>query len=570
MSDETENVISLRPRGGLQPPPLPPPGPPPLPPGLRHQPLKLPAPPTVSDGRGDDETSVLPSLPAVAEMRPPLPPLPVPSGPLLPEPLVDEDEEEGAFVPPGPEDPDNPRVRDTLAVAVALMTALGVAAAQAMWQRARHRQALADKARGGADTSTRSATTGSGGAKTARGAGGSGSLLRSPGGDSKKDKGKDKGPRAFPRRPGGGGDGNGPPGRGKDSKAPRAGRDGKADRKDRKDRDKPGRTKDGLGTRLRRRLDAADRGLKKLKRAKGGPGKPTPDSKAPGSPGRRLTWKAPKDGADKTLGRKRWARTGQTGSGKRRGWRRGVAWLKRWRAGRAGETPSTTTASETTEATAQETGTPKTPPPPPPPGFGWMRPPPGAGRAWVTVERVDERARPRPEAAALTVGQAALPAGTADAPAANTPPPPPPAPQEGPFVSTPTRTPQYTAGGDVDLSIYDVIDADADMAAEIVDGVADAVAAAEGCEALLARLEELHATVVELQVPGSLAGMVLQLMEQAATVKAHAEAIAEKLPAAAEAIAVAGANAEARHQGLADAVRDAGHARPAERDYHND
>lgn len=517
-----------------------------------------------------------PRLPAVTQMGPPLH-LTVPATPSPAAAPADEDAD--VFTPPGPEDPDNPRVRDTLAVAVALVTALGVAAAQAMWQRARHRQALADKARGGADTSTRSATTGSGGAKTARGAGGSGSLLRSPGGDSKKDKGKNKSARAFPRRPGGGGDGSGPPGRGKDSKAPRAGRDGKTDRKDRKDRDKPGRTKggsgkDGLGTRLRRRLDAADRGLKKLKRAKGGPGKPTPDSKAPGSPGRRLTWKAPKDGADKTLGRKRWARTGQTGSGKRRGWRSGVAWLKRWRAGRAGETPSTATASETTEATAQETGTPKTPPPPP--GFGGMRPPPGAGRAWVTAERVD-RPAPRQDAATALAGAPAagrpeLPAGTADAPAANTPPPPPPAPQEGPFVSTPTptRTTQYTAGGDVDLSIYDVIDADADMAAEIVDGVSDAQATAEGCELLLTRLEELHAKVVELQVPGVLEGMVVALMEQTSVVKAKAEAIAEKLPAAAEAIATAGSNAEVRHRNPADVTRDMGHSRPAERDYHTE
>ncbi|WP_214415640.1 hypothetical protein [Sphaerisporangium fuscum] len=134
-------------------------------------------------------------------------------------------------------------------------------------------------------------------------------------------------------------------------------------------------------------------------------------------------------------------------------------------------------------------------------------------------------------------------------------------------MTTPVKTTQYA---DAELTIYDVIDADADMAKEIVEGVAEAVSAAEGCDRLLNKLEALHAKVVELKVPGVLEGMVVALMEQAASVKAKAEAIAEKLPVAAEAISVAGSNAEIRHRPLADAVRDAGHIRPAERDYHNE
>lgn len=127
-----------------------------------------------------------------------------------------------------------------------------------------------------------------------------------------------------------------------------------------------------------------------------------------------------------------------------------------------------------------------------------------------------------------------------------------------------------TQYADAELTVYDVIDADADMASEIVDGVVEAQQTAEGCDLLLGRLEALHAKIVELRVPGVLEGLVVALMEQTAVVRARAEAIAENLPRAAEAIATAGSNAEARHKPLADAVRDAGHTRPAERDYHEE
>ncbi|GAA1401530.1 hypothetical protein GCM10009639_43920 [Kitasatospora putterlickiae] len=134
----------------------------------------------------------------------------------------------------------------------------------------------------------------------------------------------------------------------------------------------------------------------------------------------------------------------------------------------------------------------------------------------------------------------------------------------------PPRPGHGTQYADADLTIYDVIEADADMAEEIMEGADDARRAAEGCERLLGHLEALHAKVVELKVPGVLEGMVAALIDHAGTVKARAEAVAETIPAASEAIATAGTNAAARHKPLADAVRDAGHTAPAERDYHNE
>lgn len=127
-----------------------------------------------------------------------------------------------------------------------------------------------------------------------------------------------------------------------------------------------------------------------------------------------------------------------------------------------------------------------------------------------------------------------------------------------------------TQYADADLTIYDVIDSDEDMAEEIMQGADDARQAAEDCEVLMDRLEALHFKIQELKVPGVLAALVFALWEKAGTVKARAEAVAETIPAASEAIASAGQKAAARHKPLADAVRDAGHTAPAERDYHNE
>ncbi|NUK94012.1 hypothetical protein HRW16_19675 [Streptomyces lunaelactis] len=248
--------------------------------------------------------------------------------------------------------------------------------------------------------------------------------------------------------------------------------------------------------------------------------------------------------------------------------------------GKPGATPPGT--ESTGPAGADSTPPPPPPPPgsppggPPPggmPGADGMRPPPAYTdpefKVWFERE-----APPPPEptpAGAITPGSPALPAGTVPAPptASSTPPgPAAPAvpPQRGArFVSSPVKA--DTQYRDAELTVYDVIDADADMAEEITAGVDEALAAADGCERLVTRLEALHAKVVELKVPGVLEGMVIRLLEKTGEVKARADAIAAALPRASEAIATAGSNTEAIHRRPADVTRDMGHTRPAERDY---
>ncbi|MDH6709864.1 hypothetical protein P3T27_006613 [Kitasatospora sp. MAA19] len=204
-------------------------------------------------------------------------------------------------------------------------------------------------------------------------------------------------------------------------------------------------------------------------------------------------------------------------------------------------------------------------------GFG---PPPG----WVhspdiKVRRYD---RPDPDVAAPAIGrgQAALPrapySGPHTRPGTTRPIPMPPAsPAGGRPVTIPVpRAAHGTQYADADLTIYDVIDADADMAEEILAGADEARLAAEGCERLLGRLEALHTKVIDLKVPGVLEGMVASLIEKTEHVKAKADAVAETIPAASEAIAQAGQNAARRDQPFADTVRDMGHTAPAEREYH--
>lgn len=235
-------------------------------------------------------------------------------------------------------------------------------------------------------------------------------------------------------------------------------------------------------------------------------------------------------------------------------------------------------------------------------GSGWagMRPPPGADRSTrITVERVQEPAPqgPRREhvvAGAPAFGRTALLAPPVASPgpvqepaAADVPPGSPAAAQaptaawqqapsasivERPAVSTSVHNTHHrnTQYRDAELTIYDVIEADQVIADEITDGVAEANAAAAGCEALVSRLEALRVKVIELQVPGSLESGILMLIDLALRVREDARDIAARLPLAAEAIKVAGSNAELRHLGLAEAVRDAGHVRPAERDYHDE
>lgn len=638
--DSDDNVLSFRPRpdGPVPPPPLPP----------------LFAGPPTADDPGSDEPARLgsmPSLPGVKDMGVPLalmmPPLPSVAAD---DPASGEDEE-GAFAPPAPEDPNHPTARDTLAVCLALVTAMGVAAAQGMWHRARQRQARADQARALADKATAKAA----GTKAASGGGASGgggskaSSLKSPGrtrlgggrkGDRDRPAGHGKGPRG-PRKD---------PGRGKGTrgtKAPKAGRDGKRERGRDKRRRKSGRDKEPFKLWKRRGANRKSPKQPDVKTPKGGADKSTSKTpKTPKKPG-KLRWKAPKRGAGKggakdlkgwtsgrpggskkkpkrkrpasprvdkmtwkapkrrpgggkaSTGRKRWKRrTGPGGKGAphvkrrrkswvRRAWKGRPRWVKRWRrsharaagAGRSWPRWSWNAPKQGSRARARDWAAGRhrangarasssagasAGPPPPPPGWEGMRPPPGADRTVrvENVERVDNQPQSAPEplvlAGAPAGGRPALPAGSAPTSA--------PAQTNGAFVSTP-RTTQYR---DAELTIYDVIDADADMAEEILAGVDEARATADGCEQLFTRLESVHAKIEELKVPGLLAGWMVRLKEKTATVKARAEAIAAHLPAASEAISVAGSNAAARHQHLADVTRDMGHTRPAERPYHDE
>ncbi|MFE4356134.1 hypothetical protein [Kitasatospora sp. NPDC056800] len=202
-------------------------------------------------------------------------------------------------------------------------------------------------------------------------------------------------------------------------------------------------------------------------------------------------------------------------------------------------------------------------------------PPPGWVHSPGTTVRRADRPDPDADAPAIGRGQAALPRAPYNPPHARPGttrpipmPPAPPAPGGRPVTIPVPRAAHGTQYADADLTIYDVIEADADMAEEILAGADEARLAAEGCEKLLGRLEALHAKVTDLKVPGVLEGMVAALIEKAETVKAKAEAVAETIPAASEAIAQAGANAARRDKAFADTVRDMGHTAPAEREYH--
>lgn len=584
-----------------------------------------------------------PSMPGVSEMAPPL----ALTMPGIPKPDADADadadaDEDGMFVPPSPEDPANPTARDALAVCMALVTAMGVAAAHGIWHRARRRSALADEARTSADKAQAKAAgvrkAGRGGKRT--------SLLDSPGGK--------KGSRAGGRSRHGGADkdhrgSHKGPKRGGSPKGPKARQDGR--RKDRDGSKRRNDRKDRPGWRKRRDPDAKSpkrpdtkqpktpktpkggskkrpgklswKGLKRgnRKQPKGwtsgrpkGGGKGAPKRKQPKNANRPLTWKAPKrrpgPGQGKGItGRKRWAGRKNTPpkrhrkSWATRSWKRGRKWVKRWtlrrraaaarpRTGwswqgfhrRGGQHRAAGSARQQARRTYTGTGMPGSSgaysPPPPPPGFGGMRPPPGAShRVWADAERVDNPARPRQErgpaalAGAPAGGWPALPAGASGSTSAGTGPTPPSAPAGPPAtnrgrpVATPVPTTQYS---DAELTIYDVIDADADMAEEILAGVDEARATADGCEQFYTRLETVHAKIVELRVPGLLAGWMLRLLDQTGNVRANALAIAANLPAASEAISIAGSNAAARYQHAADTTRDYGHTRPAEREYHDE
>lgn len=134
----------------------------------------------------------------------------------------------------------------------------------------------------------------------------------------------------------------------------------------------------------------------------------------------------------------------------------------------------------------------------------------------------------------------------------------------------PALPPAPTTSVDSDLTITDLIDADADAAVEILDRVDEAHTVATACERLVQHLEELKMRIIELAIPGSLADNANRLLDQAATVRSHADALTSALPRASEAIQAAGTNAATRHRQLSDTTRDQGHAAPAHAEYHKE
>lgn len=259
--------------------------------------------PGVEDDAPQAPAGVWPSLPHVSEMGPPL----ALTMPGIPDAGPDgSGDDEGAFAVPSPADPANPTGRETLQIAIALMTALGVAAATGMWHRVRHRQALADQARANADKATHKAAASRKGSKES-------SLLRSPGSSGTKSSRSSGGKNRPPKGPLSGSHHGPGGGSGKGGKAPKASRGGKADWAGGKSkRRKHGFGKDARGWLKRRSADRKPPKKPDIKAPKGGAGKDasSPKAKTPKVPG-KLRWKAPK------------RRTGKGSAAKPKGWTSG-------------------------------------------------------------------------------------------------------------------------------------------------------------------------------------------------------------------------------------------------------
>ncbi|MDH6545890.1 hypothetical protein [Streptomyces sp. SPB4] len=232
----------------------------------------------------------------------------------------------------------------------------------------------------------------------------------------------------------------------------------------------------------------------------------------------------------------------------------------------------------------------------------WLRPPPGMDTTYsVTIERPERDQAAKPPAqvpGALTSRPplVALPAGTPPPPPQPDVPQPPPPPQPvapqppapppatttaGPTGSVPPpRKEARPMGGapavrdtqfaDSDLTVYDVIDSDEDMAQQILLGAVHARHVADRCQRLQSALEEMRAELIAKSVPGVFVGWCTRLIERAGVVETKADAVADGLPRASEAIAHAGQLASEHDKPVADKVRDMGHTAPADASYHKE
>lgn len=131
----------------------------------------------------------------------------------------------------------------------------------------------------------------------------------------------------------------------------------------------------------------------------------------------------------------------------------------------------------------------------------------------------------------------------------------------------PVESIQFT---DSDLTVYDVIDSDKDMSEEILLGAVHARHVAERCQRLQSALEEMRAELIAKSVPGVFIGWCTRLIERAGMVETKADAVADGLPRASEAIAHAGDLAAEHDKPAADKVREMGHTAPADASYHKE
>lgn len=139
-----------------------------------------------------------------------------------------------------------------------------------------------------------------------------------------------------------------------------------------------------------------------------------------------------------------------------------------------------------------------------------------------------------------------------------------------PAVHTARNVESVQFADDAELTVYDVIESDEDMATEILAGAEHARMVADRCQGLVTALESLYSELDSRKVPGLLIGWCARLIERAQVVETKADALAQGLPRASEAIAHAGQVAADFDKNPADTTRDMGHAAPAEVSYHQE
>ncbi|MFE7365921.1 hypothetical protein [[Kitasatospora] papulosa] len=201
----------------------------------------------------------------------------------------------------------------------------------------------------------------------------------------------------------------------------------------------------------------------------------------------------------------------------------------------------------------------------------WLRPPPGMSAKYtVTLTRLDREEPPKRAPGAITRGRPGLPAGAPKTSTSTAPTSSVPGQRKGARPMGGAPAVQDTQFVDADLTVYDVIESDEDMAEEILAGAEHAKLVADRCERLVSSLESLHAELSAKFVPGVLIGWCARLIERAGVVETKAEELAAGLPRASEAIAHAGQVAADYDKHPADVTRDMGHTAPADASYHQE